>query len=242
MKVITYTRTGTKAPETNLDKAVFEVAVTEDLLKQADLRAQANLRQRHAKTLTRAEVRGGGRKPWRQKGTGRARFGSTRVNIWRHGGVAHGPTGLQNYQKDMPKGMIQASIRMALSAQSASIKVIEQFNVSEAKTKLADQLLSKLEATGNVLLVHSGADDKFIQRVGNLPGVILVRFNQLRSYDILIADSIIIEKPALSELEVWLGKKSVKKTTVKTADKPAAKVVKKGNKKPTTKSTNKVTR
>lgn len=207
MKAITYTRTGNKSAETTLSKAIFETKVSQDLLKQAVVRAQANLRQGNAKTLTRGEVRGGGRKPWRQKGTGRARFGSTRVNIWRHGGVAHGPTGLQNYQKDMPKGMIRTSIKMALTSQSSITKVIEKFAVSEPKTKLADQLLDKLEATGNVLLVHSTNDENFARSIANLPGVLLVRYNQLRSYDILQADCIIFEKAALEELDAWLGDK-----------------------------------
>lgn len=208
MKVVAYTRTGNKSTEVALDKAIFEAKVSQDLLKQAVVRAQSNLRQGDSKVLTRGEVRGGGRKPWRQKGTGRARFGSSRVNIWRHGGVTHGPTGLVNYQKDMPKTMVRTSIKMALSAQAEAIKVIEQFSVAEPKTKLADQLLDKLDANGNVLLVHAGVDDKFARSVANLPGVLLVRFNQLRSYDILTADSIVIEKPALAEIENWLGKKS----------------------------------
>ena len=208
MKAITYTRTGTKATDTALAKAIFEAKVSQDLLKQSVVRAQANLRQGNAKVLTRGEVRGGGRKPWRQKGTGRARFGSSRVNIWRHGGVTHGPTGMQNYQKDMPVKMIRTSIKMALSAQSDKIKVIEQFNVAEIKTKLVDQLLDKLESTGNILLVTANVDEKFARASANLPGVLLVKYNQLRSYDVLTADSIIIEKPALIEIENWLGKKA----------------------------------
>lgn len=208
MKALTYTRTGNKAPDTTLNKAVFEVEVSQDLLKQSAVRAQSNLRQGNAKVLTRAEVRGGGRKPWRQKGTGRARFGSTRVPIWRHGGVAHGPTGLQNYQKDMPAGMIRASVRMALSTQAAQIRIIEKLSVSEPKTKAADALLTKLEAEGNVLLVIAETDEKFARATANLPGVRLVNYAQLRSYDILSADVIIIEKPALEKLGSWLkGKK-----------------------------------
>jgi len=206
MKAITYTRTGSKAAETILKKTVFEVKISEDLLKQAVVRAQSNLRHAGAKTLTRGEVRGGGKKPWKQKGTGRARFGSSRVNIWRHGGVAHGPTGLQNYTKDMPKNMIQASLRMALSSQSETIKVIEKFTVAEAKTKVADQLLNKLEATGRVLLVVEKTDEKFAQATANLAGVQVINYSQLRTYDVLCADSIIIEKPALEKIETWLGR------------------------------------
>lgn len=205
MKALTYTRTGSKAAETPLAKNIFESEISQDLLKQSVVRAGANLRQGNAKTLTRGEVRGGGRKPWAQKGTGRARFGSSRVNIWRHGGVAHGPTGLQNYQKDMPTTMIRASIRMALASQSENIKVIERFAIAEPKTKLADALLTKLEANGNVLLITSEIDKKFALACANLSGVQTIEYNQLRSYDVLNADSIIIEKPALEKLEKWLG-------------------------------------
>jgi large subunit ribosomal protein L4 len=208
MKALTYTRTGTKSAETSLAKNVFESNISQDLLKQSVVRASANLRQGNAKTLTRGEVRGGGRKPWAQKGTGRARFGSSRVNIWRHGGVAHGPTGLQNYQKDMPTTMIRASIRMALSAQSEQIKIIEKFTVAEPKTKLADALLDKLSATGNVLLVTAGVDPKFALACANLGGVNIIEYSQLRSYDVLNADTIIIEKPALEKIETWLGSKT----------------------------------
>ncbi|MEI8073011.1 MAG: 50S ribosomal protein L4 [Candidatus Saccharibacteria bacterium] len=207
MKAITYTRTGSKAAETTLAKSVFEVEISNDLLKQSVVRANANLRQGNAKTLTRGEVSGGGRKPWRQKGTGRARFGSTRVNIWRHGGVAHGPTGLQNYEKDMPTSMVRASIKMALASKTAVIKVIDKFIVAEPKTKLADALLGKLEATGRVMLITSEVDGKFVLAASNLPGVMVVDYKLIRTYDILNADVIIIEKPALEGLEKWLGGK-----------------------------------
>lgn len=205
MKAITYTRTGNKSSDTTLSKSVFEVEVSHELLKQANVRLLSNLRHAGAKVLTRAEVRGGGKKPWRQKGTGRARFGSTRVNIWRHGGVAHGPTGNANFTKDLPKNMIKASIRMALSEQSKNIKVIEKFSIEKPKTKLADNLLSKLSNGNNILLVGSDVDQGFVRSVRNLVGVKYVEYSQLQSYDILCADDIVIEKQALTEIEKWLG-------------------------------------
>lgn len=204
MKAITYTRTGTKTTDTTLSKGVFESEVSQDLLKQAALRAQANLRHAGAKTLTRGEVRGGGKKPWRQKGTGRARFGSSRVNIWRHGGVAHGPNGLQNYQKDMPKNMIKASIRMALSANAKNIRVIEEFKLTQAKTQLASKLLQKLDVSGNVLLVCAQPNESLARACANLPQVMVVNYSQLRSYDIMVADNVVIEKSALSAIDTWL--------------------------------------
>lgn len=205
MKAITYTRTGNKSAETTLNKSTFGVEVSHELLKQASVRSLSNLRHAGAKVLTRAEVRGGGKKPWRQKGTGRARFGSTRVNIWRHGGVAHGPTGNANFTKDLPKNMIKASIRMALTEQSENIKIIEKFSIEKPKTKLADNLITKLSDGNNVLLVGFDTDPGFIRAVANLSGVKYINYNQLQCYDVLCADDIIIEKQALAEIDKWLG-------------------------------------
>jgi len=210
MKVAGFSKTGTKATEVTLPKAVFDVPVTDQTLQQAVVRSQANLRSAAAKTLTRGEVRGGGRKPWRQKGTGRARFGSSRVPIWRSGGVAHGPTGLQNYQKDMPTSMIRASLRMALSAQVKNSVVIEKFAVSEPKTRLVIDLLEKIDANGSVIVVSVEPTENTLLASANVPGFRIIRANQLRSYDVLTADTIIIEKAALAVLETWLAKKSVK--------------------------------
>jgi large subunit ribosomal protein L4 len=208
MKAITYSKTGNKASETTLSKAVFEVKVNDSTMQQAIVRSQANLRHAGAKTLTRAEVRGGGRKPWRQKGTGRARFGSSRVPIWRSGGVAHGPTGLQNYQKDMPKAMVRTSLRMALSAQVKNIAIIEKFSVSAPKTNLVIELLEKINAEGNVLIVVDKPDNNTILASANVPACQLVRVSQLRTYDVLTADTIIIEKPALELIEASLASKA----------------------------------
>ncbi len=205
MKALTFTRTGNKSTDTSLNKDIFEVEISQDLLKQAVVRSQANLRQSDSKVLTRGEVRGGGKKPWRQKGTGRARFGSSRVNIWRHGGVAHGPTGLQNYQKEMPVKMIKASIKMSLTAQKDCVKVIEKFSVEKPKTQLANKLLDKLQLEGKVLLVTTKPEENFALSVANLPGVRLVSFSQLRAYDVLNANNIVFEKEALQKLNEWLG-------------------------------------
>ncbi len=215
MKATTFSKTGTKATETQLPKAVFEVEVTDVTLQQAVVRANANLRHASAKTLTRAEVRGGGRKPWRQKGTGRARFGSTRVPIWRSGGVAHGPHGEQNYTKDMPKNMIHASVRMALTTQAKNVLVIEKFEVKEPKTRLAIDLIDKLNAEGNVIIIASNLSEPTLLALANVPGVIAIRPNQLRAYDIMIADTVIIEKPALAEIEKQYGKTTKKAVVTK---------------------------
>ncbi len=215
MKAVTFSKTGARSVETQLPKAVFEVEVSDATLQQAVVRANSNLRHAQAKTLTRAEVRGGGRKPWRQKGTGRARFGSTRVPIWRSGGVAHGPHGEQNYTKEMPKNMVRASIRMALTTQSSNVVVIEKFEVKEAKTRLAIDLIEKMNAQGNVIIISSALSEYTLLALANVPGVIAIRPNQLRAYDIMIADTIIVEKTALEELEKQYGKVQKKPVTTK---------------------------
>lgn len=217
MKALTYSATGNKATETALPKTVFEVAVNEQTIQQAIVRSQANLRSAGAKTLTRAEVRGGGRKPWRQKGTGRARFGSSRVPIWRSGGVAHGPTGLQNYQKDMPASMVRASIRMALSAQVKNVVVIDKFEVSKPKTNLVVGILEKIAPTGRVIVVVDKPSENTLLASANVAGCQLIRTNQLRAYDVLCADTIIIEKSVLSQLESWLSKSTKPVAAAKTA-------------------------
>ena len=206
MKAMTYTKTGSKATtEITLDKAVFGLDVNQDLLALAYKRTLANQRTNNAKTLTRGNVRGGGKKPWRQKGTGRARVGSSRTPLWRTGGVVFGPTGNENYTIEMPRKMVRGAIAQALSAQAAQVRVIEAFAPAEAKTRAAVDLLAKLELEGNVLIVVSRMSDEIARSLANLPSAQAVTTMRLTTYDIMNADAIIIEKPALDELKTWLG-------------------------------------
>ena len=119
MKAMTYSKAGVKKSELSLPKAVFEVKINDDQLKAAYNRYFANIRTNNAKVLNRGDVSGGGKKPWRQKGTGRARFGSSRNPIWRHGGVAFGPTGIENYTKQMPKSMVRSRDRKSTRLNSS---------------------------------------------------------------------------------------------------------------------------
>src|SRR5579884_627450 len=145
MPVPTYTKTGNKATASaKLDKAVFNIDVTNhQLLKQAYLAHQANFRPNLAQTKTRGLVRGGGRKPWRQKGTGRARYGSIRNPIWRGGGITFGPTGLENYKVNLNAKAKRNAIRQALSlAEKANkISVIENIEIKDTSTKAVANLL-----------------------------------------------------------------------------------------------------
>lgn len=206
MKAVTYSKAGIKKGEATLSKQVFGVEPKPDQLKDAYNRFLSNIRTNNAKVLNRGDVSGGGKKPWRQKGTGRARFGSSRNPIWRHGGVAFGPTGIENYTKAMPKNMVRSSIKQALSLKVANLKVVEAFSASEFKTKNVITLLDKIEAEGSILLVSAKFDAKFMTSARNIAGVKLLAVKQINVAAILDADVIVIDAEGLKELEEWLSK------------------------------------
>src|SRR5689334_17572520 len=153
MAVATYTKTGTAASTAaKLDKSVFGIAdINHELLKQAYVTYLANGRDNLAVTKTRGLVSGGGKKPWKQKGTGRARFGSTRNPIWRSGGIVFGPTGQENYSKQMNVKAKRAAIRQALSVAASEnhVVVIEDLVTKTGKTSELAALLTKIKATKN---------------------------------------------------------------------------------------------
>jgi large subunit ribosomal protein L4 len=212
MSVATYTKSGTKATTpAKLDKKVFGLEVKKHtLLKSAYLAYLANGRENFAVTKKRGEVRGGGIKPWRQKGTGRARFGSSRNPIWRGGGIAFGPTGNENYSHKMNVKSKREALRQALSIANSEnkVKVIDAFASSDGKTKKATELLKKIEATGTVLLVVDHKDEKITRAIKNLADVKLVSAQYLQVFDILNADSIVVTSPALEIVHTWLGGKN----------------------------------
>lgn len=209
MAVPTFTKSGTKATTAaTLDKKVFAVEVkNHNLLKQAYLTYLANGRINSAKTKKRGEVSGGGKKPWSQKGTGRARFGSSRNPIWTGGGVAFGPTGNENYSKKLNVAAKRTATRQALSIASRENKIIiiEALSFAEAKTKSAATLLAKVGVTGNVLLVveHKSSKDNLPLR--NLANTKVVQANYLNVYDIMNAGQIVITRKALDLVTTWLG-------------------------------------
>ena len=193
----------------DLNPEIFDLKVeNHELLKTAYDAYLANSRSAHAKTLTRGEVRGGGKKPWKQKGTGRARFGSTRVPIWRHGGVAGGRTGNENYTKKLARSAKQKAVMQALSLQNADKKilVIDNLGIKDGKTKEVLKTLTKNKITDNdgALIVVKEKDDLTLRATNNLPNVKLVRATYLNVFDILNADKVVIIKEALPEIENWL--------------------------------------
>jgi len=211
MTVATYTKSGAKATTPlKLDKAIFGVKVdNHQLLKDAYLAYQANGRQNLAKAKKRGEVRGGGQKPWRQKGTGRARFGSSRNPIWT--GVAFGPTGNENYSRKISTRSKRLALRQALSlaADSGKLIIIETFTCPDGKVKPTLSLLIKIGATGSVLLVVSEKDALVERATRNIPNVTSVSAKYLNVYHILNADQIVISQKALDIIHDWLGGKDV---------------------------------
>ncbi len=209
MAVATYTKAGAKAAApAKLDKTVFGVEVKDhQLLKDAYLAYLANGRTNNAVAKKRGEVSGGGRKPWRQKGTGNARFGSSRNPIWRGGGVAFGPTGNENYSRKLTVSSKRAALRQALSmaAKEDRIKVIESLSFAEAKTKSAVRLLDKLEAKGAVLVVVGNKEDSIVKALRNISNLKATQSAYLNVYDVANADVIIIDKAALEAVGAWLG-------------------------------------
>lgn len=224
--VASYTKSGTKASSaTKLDDAVFGLKVENHiLLGQAYRQYLGNRRSAQAKTLKRGEVRGGGRKPWRQKGTGRARAGSIRSPIWRSGGITFGPTGNENFTRTMPLKAKRLAVRQALSLKVADndVKVIETFSCPDGKVKPTIDLMKKLEANRNVLIVVSKKDDLVERATRNIPGVKAVSANYLNVFDLLNADTVIISKKSIEIINNWLGK--AKKATAKPATKKESKV------------------
>ncbi len=190
----------------NLNKEIFSLEVKDhELLKLAYDAYLANSRSSHAKTLKRGEVRGGGKKPWKQKGTGRARFGSTRNPIWRHGGVAFGRTGEENFTKKLAKNSKKLAVRQALSLKNADKAVyVEDFKFS-GKTKDAAKLLSSLKLDNkNVLMVTSEKTDELLRSTDNLANVKLVRASYMNVFDLMNADAVVFDQAGLKNAEEWL--------------------------------------
>lgn len=191
-----------------LNKDIFGLTVeNHELVKLAYDAYLANSRSSHAKTLKRGEVRGGGKKPWRQKGTGRARFGSTRNPIWRHGGVAFGRTGNENFTKKIARSSKLLAVRQALSMKNAdkAIVVLDKDVKLTGKTKDAVKVLKDLKLEDkNVLAVANEKTPEVLRSTNNLPNLKLVRATYLNVFDIMNADAIVFSESALKATEKWL--------------------------------------
>lgn len=212
MAVATYTKTGTKATTpAKLDKTVFGITPeNHELLKQAYTGYLANSRENLAVVKTRGLVRGGGKKPWKQKGTGRARFGSSRVPIWRGGGITFGPTGQENYSKQLNTKAKRLATRQALSLASNAdkITVIEDIVSKDGKTADLVKLLNKIGAERNVLIVVDQKTPELVRASNNIPKVQIVNSQYVNVYDVLNADCIVFSQAALKATTDWLSKET----------------------------------
>jgi large subunit ribosomal protein L4 len=210
MAVATYTKAGIKATAAaTLDKTVFGIKPDKhELLKAAYVMHLANGRENLAVTKTRGLVSGGGKKPWRQKGTGRARFGSSRVPIWRGGGITFGPTGRENYSKRMNTKARKLAVRQALSlaADAGKIIVMEDISPKGGKTAELAKLLAKVGAVGSVLIVADDDSGELMRACRNLSGAHLAGARYVSVYDVMNADKIVFSKAALATVTERLGK------------------------------------
>lgn len=202
-KVALYNTQGEQVGEIELADSIFAIRVNEAAMHQAVLAYLANQRLGTAKTKTRTEVRGGGRKPWRQKGTGRARHGSIRSPIWRGGGITFGPTGQQNFKQVMPKKLKRLALKSALSSKfnTGSLIVLDQLTMDAPKTKEMVQVLGNLKTGRKVLIITNTPEENVIKSAANIPGVKTTCANQLNVYDILNTDNLVITRAAVVQVE-----------------------------------------
>ena len=206
MQVPVYNIQGEQVSETELRDDIFAVPVSEALMHQALVRQLANARLGTHDTKTRGEVRGGGRKPWRQKGTGRARQGSIRAPHWRGGGTVFGPTP-RSYAQKMPRKMRRQALRSALSvkASGAQFRVLDELEMSEPKTKEMLRILESLEAGSSVLILLPQSDQVILRSVSNLPKVRTLVAQYLNVRDLLKYDTILMPLAYIEVIEGILG-------------------------------------
>lgn len=194
--------TGKSVGEMNLSDAVFGIEPNAAVMHAAVVNYLANQRQGTQSTLTRAEVRGGGRKPWRQKGTGHARQGSIRAPQWTHGGIALGPKP-RDYSYSLNRKVKRLAIKSAFSTKALeeNIIVVDNIDVTEYKTKTVVAMLKALGVEKKALIVMPEKNGQFIKSAANIPGVKTALVNTLNTYDVLNAGKFIIAKDAVAKLE-----------------------------------------
>ena len=193
---------GTKVDEINLSDSVFGIEPNAAVMHELVVNYLANQRQGTQSTLTRSEVRGGGRKPWRQKGTGHARQGSIRAPQWRKGGVVFAPKP-RDYSYTVNKKVRRLAMKSAFSskAQDNDIIVIDSIALEEYRTKTIVKMLSDIGSEKKALIVLPEVDKKVIKSASNIPGVKTAQVNELNVYNILNADKLIIVKDAVAKIE-----------------------------------------
>ncbi|HZJ85010.1 MAG TPA: 50S ribosomal protein L4 [Syntrophomonadaceae bacterium] len=201
-KTTLYDMSGAQIGELELNEDIFGIEPNEAVMADFVKMQLANKRQGSSSTKTRAEVRGGGRKPWRQKGTGRARVGSTRNPIWVGGGVTFGPRP-RDYSYRLPKKVRRLALKSALSTKvkENSIVVVDKLSFEEPKTKLMLEILDALNIFDKVLIVTLDGDVNVTKSARNIPGVKPMRVDYVNVYDLLKYDTLLITKDAVERVE-----------------------------------------
>jgi large subunit ribosomal protein L4 len=201
-QVSVYDMTGQEVSTLELNDGIFGITPNKHVMHASVVNYLANQRQGTQSTLTRTEVSGGGKKPWRQKGTGHARQGSTRSPQWRHGGVALGPKP-RSYRYSLNKKVRRLALKSALSAKVSAneLMVLDELTIKEYKTKTIVKLLNALGADRKALIVLADTDKFAIQSASNIPGVKTTQVNTLNVHDILLYDKMIVVKEAVGKIE-----------------------------------------
>lgn len=203
MKVAVFDNKGIKKEDKKLNDKVFGEELNQPLLSEVVTLYQSNLRQGTAKTKNMGEVSGGGRKPWKQKGTGRARTGTNRNPLWRGGGIIFGPTGEQNWYKKIPaqkrlKALINA---LSLKAKEDKINILETLDIKVPKTKSLSDVLNKIDAKGRVLIVTPEVNEVLVKSGRNIANLNIKAASQINALDVILADNVILVAGAETKLE-----------------------------------------
>jgi len=209
MKTTVYNQEGKEVGQTLLPKEIFDVKMHPDLIHQVVVSQMANRRQVIAHAKNRGEVRGGGRKPWRQKGTGRARHGSIRSPLWKGGGVTFGPTKERVFKKEIPKKMKRKALFMVLSekAKNNLLIVIEKLETEKAKTKLMAEILKKLPLQGKSSLIALPKMDKnLILAMKNIPNIETIQAKDLNCLDLLSFKYLLMPKESIKVIKETFSK------------------------------------
>jgi large subunit ribosomal protein L4 len=195
-----------KVGSLDLSDAVFGGRIKTDLIHESVVRANAADRRGTHATKSRGQVSGTGKKPWRQKGTGRAQVGDARNPLWRHGGIVWGPKP-RSYDYQLPRKVEKGALRAALQQKlhDGAVTVVDALSVGEIKTKSAAQMLAKLGATGKTLLVDVKPEEKLTLSVRNIEGVRLVASNRVSARDVMNTRRVVMTRAALEKLQEALG-------------------------------------
>ena len=202
LKTKLYNSEGKETGEVELPERVFGVELNDDLVHQAVVAQMANARQVLADTKDKGEVRGGGKKPWKQKGTGRARHGSSRSPLWKGGGVTFGPTSDRNFSKMINKKMKTKALLMVLSSKlkDNELVVVENIKLEKASTKKMKDILNKLPLSGKVLISIDKKDDNVFNSVKNIPSVSMLASDSLNVVDLLKNKMLVVDKKGIERI------------------------------------------